>query len=70
MPFVYAAIFLVSYLLVARKLQRSSAAVQPDQPTVPDVEDGKKLVRFYGTVWNDNPTECAMKMVGTEAIKK
>ena len=69
MPFIYAAIFIVSLLYVASQSRRATQSVQPDQPTAPDAVDGKKLVRVYGTVWLENPSEAAMQLMGTEEIK-
>lgn len=69
MPFVYIAIFLVALIYASRSQRRSNPTVQPDQATVPDVEDGKRPLEIYGTVWVENPTVCAMQLVGTEAIK-
>lgn len=69
MPFVYIAIFLVALFVATRGTRRANPTVQPDQATVPDVEDGKRPLEIYGTVWVENPTVCAMQLVGTEAIK-
>ncbi|URX63248.1 hypothetical protein KR767_04045 [Luteibacter anthropi] len=55
-----------------------SVAMQPSIPkgpgaqkgTVPDVKDGKRLRRVYGTVWIDDPMQLAMKEMGETPIKK
>jgi hypothetical protein len=36
---------------------------------VPEVLDGRKIRRIYGTVWIDDPIVLAFKQVGTIPIK-
>lgn len=33
---------------------------RPAKGTVPDVKDGKRIIRVYGTVWIDDPIQLAM----------
>ncbi|HEY4145162.1 hypothetical protein [Pinirhizobacter sp.] len=67
---VLIAVVIVS-LIVAVALQPSA----PRQPgaqkgTVPDVTDGKRVRRVYGTLWIDDPMQLAMKEMGETPIKK
>lgn len=45
----------------------------PDGPakgTLPEVKDGKAIVRIYGTVWINDPAVLAMKQTGSTPIRK
>lgn len=42
----------------------------PTKGTVPDVKDGKRIIRIYGTVWIDDPMQLAMLNTGQSPIRK
>ncbi len=42
----------------------------PTKGTVPDVKDGKRIIRIYGTVWIDDPMQLAMLNTGQTPIRK
>jgi hypothetical protein len=41
----------------------------PAQATTPNVQEGTKIRRVYGTVWIDDSMVLAFKQVGTSPIK-
>lgn len=63
-PAVLAWVWQVAFLVVSFVLQYALAPKpQPPQPEVaelPRVDDGKRVVRIYGTVWIKDPTQLAM----------
>lgn len=53
------ALLVVSYVL-QYALAPKPQAPQPEVAEVPRVEDGRRVVRIYGTVWIKDPTQLAM----------
>lgn len=47
----------------------STPSQEAPQADVPEVLDGRKMRRIYGTVWIKDPIVLAFKQVGTERIK-
>ena len=65
----------IAIVVVALVLAVAMAAPQPKPPgaqrgEVPDVKDGKRVRRIYGTVWIEDPIQLAMKQVGEIPIRK
>lgn len=56
---------LVSYALTPKPKAPEAIAAQ-----APVVEDGKGVVRIYGTVWIDDSIMLGWKQMGTEPIRK
>jgi hypothetical protein len=42
----------------------------PTKGTVPDVKDGKRVIRIYGTVWINDPIQLAMLNTDQTPIRK
>lgn len=69
--FAAIAIIIVAIVLaVALSAQQSPRSQGPQKGTVPDVKDGKRVIRVYGTVWIDDPIQLAMKQTDTTPIRK
>jgi hypothetical protein len=43
---------------------------EPQKAEIPDVKDGKRVIRVFGTRWLPNPVQLAMKQVGEDPIRK
>ena len=62
-------------VMVVAALLSAALAPKPKGPEaqrvkIPVVEEGKKIVKIYGTVWIDDPMVLAFKPMGTTKIKK
>lgn len=69
--FVTIAIIVVAAILaVALSSIHPPKSQGPQKGTVPDVKDGKRVIRVYGTVWIDDPIQLAMKQTSTSPIRK
>lgn len=69
--FVAIAIIVVAAILaVALSSIQQPKSQGPQKGTVPDVKDGKRVIRIYGTVWIDDPIQLAMKQTSTSPIRK
>ncbi|WP_458068627.1 hypothetical protein [Rhodanobacter sp. BL-MT-08] len=51
---------LVALILTIALTPKLPGTPPPPKGSVPDVADGKRIIRLYGTVWIDNPTQLAM----------
>ncbi|MEI7036428.1 hypothetical protein [Fulvimonas yonginensis] len=69
MIWAFVAVVIVSVFLAASASARVQTP-QPERGDVPTVQDGKRIIRVYGTVWIDDPMQLAMQQVGTDAIRK
>jgi len=65
---IWTLVTLVVGLLVVIALP-TSVAPEARTATAPEVLDGRKIRRVYGTVWIDDPTVLAWKPMGTVPIK-
>lgn len=58
-------------IIVAVEMRPTVANPRSGQKgTVPDVKDGKRVIRIYGTIWIDDPIQLAMKETGQIPIRK
>jgi len=62
-------VLLIISLAMSYAMRPKSEPVKPQEGSIPQVEDGKAIVRIYGTVWKDDSTILGWKNLGTEAIK-
>lgn len=62
-------IMLIISLAISYATRPKSEPVKPQEGSIPQVEDGKSIVRIYGTVWRDDSTILGWKNLGTEPIK-
>lgn len=68
--FVAIAIIIVA-LIVAVAMQPTAPKPQGAQKgDVPEVKDGKRIVRVYGTLWINDPMQLAMKQTGSSPIRR
>ncbi len=56
--------------LISYAMRPKVEGAKPQTSTIPEVEDGKSIVRIYGTVWIDDSIPLAWKQISTEPIKK
>lgn len=57
-------------LAVAMIPSVNTASAGPQKGTVPDVKDGKRIIRIYGTVWINDPIQLAMLNTDQTPIRK
>lgn len=62
-------------ILIVAAILAVALAPKPVQPEaqkgkVPDAEDGKSIIRVYGTVWVEDPITLGFKTMGEDPIKK
>lgn len=70
---MFAAIAVIVVALILAVALMPSARNQnagPTKGTVPDVKDGKRIIRVYGTVWINDPIQLAMLNTGQVPIRK
>lgn len=65
----YLAVLVISFFISAA-LAPKTKPPKPQKGTLPDVKDGKRAVRVFGTVWIEDPIQLAMKQTGEDAIRK
>jgi hypothetical protein len=65
---VQLAILIISALL-AYAMRPKVEGPKPQEGTIPSVEDGKSIIRIYGTVWIDDSIVLGWKQLGVEEIK-
>jgi hypothetical protein len=68
---MWAAIVLIIVAIIVAVWASKQGPPKTDTPKaeVPEVLDGRKIRRIYGTVWIDDPIVLAFKQVGTIPIK-
>lgn len=62
-------LLLVSYLLQAAFAPKQKPP-ERQKGKLPDVKDGKRVRRAFGTIWMKDPTQLAMKQMGEDPIRK
>lgn len=67
----------VVYIVIMIVAALIAYAMAPKPPTpevqkgkVPDAEDGKSIIRVYGTVWVEDPIVLGFKTMGADPIQK
>lgn len=65
----YLAALIVSAVIMAA-LAPKPPKPESQTPRAPEAEDGKAIVRIYGTVWIDDPMVLGWKSMGQDPIKK
>ncbi|MHB1057236.1 MAG: hypothetical protein ACYC0F_05070 [Rhodanobacter sp.] len=69
--FAAIAIIIVAVILAVALAPTTRAQnAGPTKGTVPDVKDGKRIIRIYGTVWIDDPIQLAMLNTSQTPIRK
>lgn len=66
---IVAIIAMVVSIAITYANRPKTEPIKPQEGTIPTVEDGKSIVRLYGTDWFDDSMILGWKNLGTEAIK-
>lgn len=63
-------VVLIVAAIIAYAMAPKPPAPEASKGKVPDAEDGKSIIRVYGTVWVEDPIVLGFKTMGEDPIKK
>lgn len=68
--FIYYILVLIVAAIIAYAMAPKPPTPEAGKGVVPEAEDGKSIIRVYGTVWVDDPMVLGFKTMGEDPIKK
>jgi len=68
--FVYYIVVLIVAAIIAYAMAPKPPTPEAAKGKVPDAEDGKAIIRAYGTIWVEDPIVLGFKTMGEDPIKK
>lgn len=66
----YIAVLVIAVVLVVTAPKGATTKPSPGEAKAPDVKEGKRIRKVYGTVWVDDSMVIGFKKISTTPIRK